>query len=88
MSYRTGRKIFTNTQFLGIKANRSIILYTVKQQGKQNMCKSCALITLPILNKENLTLGRFTYYTVNVHKKLYTILPNSIHKRNNVVLRG
>ena len=47
MSYkhvlRTGCKIFANTQFVGIEGNRLIILYIVKQQDKQNMCKLCAI---------------------------------------------
>ena len=46
MSYkhvlRTGCKIFANTQFLGIEGNRSIILYTVKQQG-QVICANYVL---------------------------------------------
>ena len=50
MSYkhvlRTGRKIFANTQFLGIEANRpryeSILLYTVGQQG-QTICANYVL---------------------------------------------
>ena len=29
-------------------------------------------MALPLLKTENLTSGRFSYYTINVHKKKYT----------------
>ena len=68
------RRFWGTSQYYCIEARINSTVYC-PTTGATNMCKLCALITLSLLKKENLTLGRFSYDTVNIHKNYTQYFP-------------